>query len=130
MGTGPRLGSDSFPVKHGASPTRSLAVRALGLFLLLLTSACQHPAPSPPPAAATTAPRPSHNIRTLRAELPGLSMREVVRKIGRPSQVFTIGARETWDYHNIAFDPVTGRTVSFLELVFQDRRVQSVNFSY
>lgn len=57
-------------------------------------------------------------------------MREVVRKLGNPDQVFTLGGRECWEYRNIAWDPVTKKTVAFLEITFQNRRVTNINFSY
>jgi len=57
-------------------------------------------------------------------------MRDVVRVLGRPSQVFTLEERETWKYENAAYDPVTGRRVRSLDIFFVDRVVASVNFSY
>jgi hypothetical protein len=57
-------------------------------------------------------------------------MREVVKILGQPSQVFTLENRETWEYRNAGFDPVTGRTVRSIEILFVDRVVARVNFSY
>ena len=57
-------------------------------------------------------------------------MKEVVKILGQPSQVLTLENRETWDYRNAGYDPVTGRTVRSIEILFVDRIVASVNFSY
>lgn len=57
-------------------------------------------------------------------------MTEVVKILGQPSRVFTLENRETWDYGNAAYDPVTGRTVRSIEIFFVERVVASVNLSY
>ena len=79
---------------------------------------------------APVSERPKQNVRKLRSSLPGKKMRDVVRVLGRPSQVFTLEERETWKYENAAYDPVTGRRVRSLDIFFVDRVVASVNFSY
>jgi hypothetical protein len=56
-------------------------------------------------------------------------MKDVVRIPGKPSQVSTLEERETWDYKNAACDPVTGLTVRSLQILFLNRRVDSINFS-
>jgi hypothetical protein len=76
------------------------------------------------------AERPRQDVRTLRSTLPGKKMKDVVKVLGQPSQVFTLENRETWEYNNAAYDPVTGRTVRSLDILFLDRLVASVNFSY
>jgi hypothetical protein len=48
-------------------------------------------------------------------------MKDVVKVLGQPSQVFTLENRETWEYKNAAYDPVTGRTVRSLDILFLDR---------
>ena len=70
------------------------------------------------------------NVRKLRASLPGKQMKDVVRILGKPSQVSTLEERETWDYKNAAYDPVTGLPVRSLQVLFVNRRVDSINFSY
>ena len=57
-------------------------------------------------------------------------MKDVVRVLGQPSRVFTLENRETWEYRNAGYDPVTGRTVRSLDILFKDRVVASINFSY
>ena len=76
------------------------------------------------------AERPKQDVRKLRSTLTGKKMKEVVKVLGQPSQVFTLENRETWEYKNAAYDPVTGRTVRSLNVLFVDRLVESVNFSY
>jgi outer membrane protein assembly factor BamE (lipoprotein component of BamABCDE complex) len=74
--------------------------------------------------------RPKQDVRKLRSTLPGKKMKDVVKLLGQPSQVFTFENRETWEYKNGAYDPVTGRTVRFLDIFFIERLVARVNFSY
>jgi hypothetical protein len=62
--------------------------------------------------------RPVHDFRKLRAQLKGKPMSEVTAVLGKPDQVYTSGATESWDYSNIAYDPVSGRTVRNLEIWF------------
>jgi outer membrane protein assembly factor BamE (lipoprotein component of BamABCDE complex) len=87
--------------------------------------------PAPVASATVSDDKPSKpNVRKLRATLTGKAMNEVVEILGQPSQVFTLEHRETWDYRDAAHDPVTGRTVHSIQILFVNRRVNSVNFSY
>ncbi|CAN5826116.1 hypothetical protein BH09VER1_BH09VER1_41890 [soil metagenome] len=73
---------------------------------------------------------PMRPVRQLRADLVGKSMEQVVAILGKPSEVYTISGGESWNYENASRDSVTGRTVHFMEIVFQKRKVTSVDFSY
>ncbi len=73
---------------------------------------------------------PRKDLRTLRTTLPGQSMREVIRILGQPTEVFTIDGRESWRYDNAVRDSVTDQPVPYLEIVFLKRKVVTVNFSY
>lgn len=66
----------------------------------------------------------------LRTALPGKSMKDVVAMLGSPPNVFTIDEREIWNYGSVAYDSITHKNAKTLELVFFNRRVQSVNFSF
>lgn len=71
--------------------------------------------------------KPRHDYRKLRAELLGKNMSEVVKIIGAPSKVYSLGAgRESWDYDNIAIDEITGKPVNNLEIWFTKRVVDRV----
>lgn len=61
--------------------------------------------------------RSKQNVRKLRARLAGKAMKEVVEILGQPSRVFTLENRETWDYKNAAYDPVTGRVVHSIQIL-------------
>lgn len=82
------------------------------------------------PSSASLEQRPKPNVRELRARLVGKEMKHVVNVLGPPAQVFTLEQRETWQYKDAAYDPATGRTVRSLDVLFLNRRVESVNFSY
>ena len=97
--------------------------RYLLIFLLLL--GCQ----TPPPPVAATRPAPA-NIRHLRTELPGRTMRQVITRLGPPGYVTTLSDREIWEYRDRATDPITTRPVSLLEIHFVHRRVERVEFFY
>lgn len=105
---------------------------------LLPLAACRNQGTQEVAASAETrsvsktpvAERPKQDVRRLRSMLPGKKMKDVVKVLGQPSQVFTLENRETWEYKNAAYDPVTGRTVRSLDVLFVDRLVASVNFSY
>lgn len=56
-------------------------------------------------------------------------MAQVVKTIGKPTTVYTIDEREFWQYENGARDSITGRPIKFVEIVFRNRIVESVNFS-
>lgn len=112
----------------------SVALAACLLYLV----ACRNPGPQDAAASAETrrgsntslVERPKQDVRKLRSTLTGKKMKDVVKVLGQPSQVFTLENRETWEYKNVAYDPVTGRTVRSLDVLFVDRLVASVNFSY
>jgi len=84
-------------------------------------------APDRPQAAS--AESASFDVRTMRTALPGKSMSQVVRTIGRPTTVYTIDEREFWQYESGARDSITGRPIKLVEIVFRKRIVESVNFS-
>lgn len=73
---------------------------------------------------------PRHEFRELRKQLPGESMREVAAILGSPAHVFNMGDREFWDYKNVAYDSVTGRTVSNLSIWFTRRVADDVQASF
>ncbi len=81
-------------------------------------------------SSASLVQRPKPNVRELRETLVGKEMRQVVKVLGQPAQVFTLEQRETWQYRDAAYDPATGRTVRSIDVLFLNRRVESVNFSY
>jgi hypothetical protein len=62
--------------------------------------------------------RPKHEFRKLRTELKGKSMSEVAALLGKPSEVYSTGPTESWDYINVAYDSASGRTVRILEVWF------------
>jgi hypothetical protein len=64
--------------------------------------------------------RPHRDFRKLRAQLKGKSMSAVAALLGEPASVFSSGKTESWDYRNIAYDPVSGRTVRALAIWFRD----------
>ena len=105
---------------------------------LLSSVACRHMSTQDAAALAETrsgsntpvAKRPEQDVRKLRSRLPGKTMKDVVKVLGQPFQVFTLENRETWEYKNAAYDPVTGRSVRSLDILFIDRVVAGVNFSY
>jgi hypothetical protein len=104
---------------------------------VLSLMACRNLGPQDVAASAETtsgstpvAERPKQDVRKVRSMLTGKQMKEVVKVLGQPSQVFILENRETWEYKNAAYDPVTARTVRSLDVLFVDRLVESVNFSY
>ena len=74
--------------------------------------------------------RPVHDFRKLRAQLKGKNMNDVIAVLGKPGNVYTSGTDESWDYSNIAYDPVSGRTVRDLELWFSKGVVDRMNASF
>ncbi|MGB8169590.1 MAG: hypothetical protein WCF18_18965 [Chthoniobacteraceae bacterium] len=76
------------------------------------------------------ATRPQHEFRGLRTRLPGKNMREVASLLGTPAHVVNMGDREWWDYKNVAYDSVTGRTVSSLSIWFTCRVADDVQASF
>lgn len=57
-------------------------------------------------------------------------MKDVIAMLGSPPDFFTIDDQEIWNYGNVAYDSITHKNTKTLELVFVNRRVRSVNFSY
>jgi len=99
------------------------------LFLLGLVaalSACQ----TPPPAPASHRAPPLRPVRELRQDLVGQGMSQVLSTLGKPTEVYSVTGGETWYYENASRDSVTGRTVRYMEVVFQHRHVSSVDFAY
>jgi hypothetical protein len=74
--------------------------------------------------------RPAHDFRKLQVQLKGKPANTVAALLGKPAKVYSMGATESWDYANIAFDPVSGRTVRNLEIWFRDGLVAYMNASY
>jgi len=86
---------------------------------------------SPAATVAEEAPVRRADVRELRKTLPGASMSQVIKTLGKPSEVFTLDKeRETWGYRDTVKDSITGSDVKFLEVLFADRVVRSVSFSY
>ena len=74
--------------------------------------------------------RPAHDFRKLRAELKGKTMSDVRAMLGKPGNVFTSTTTEAWDYSNIAYDPVSGRTVRNLEIWFSKGVVDRLSATF
>ena len=74
--------------------------------------------------------RPKHDFRKLRADLKGKPAGAVTAVLGKPVRVFSSGTRESWDYENVAYDPVSGRTVRNLEIWFSKGLVDYMNASF
>ena len=74
--------------------------------------------------------RAKHDFRKLKAELKGKPMTDVTARLGKPDRVFSIGATESWDYSDAAYDPVSGRTVRNLEVWFKAGVVDYMNATY
>jgi hypothetical protein len=70
------------------------------------------------------------DFRELEIRLPGTPMSQVIALLGRPSQAFSAGDQETWDYHDVAYDPVTGRAVRRLHLWFKRGVVDDIQASF
>ncbi len=108
-------------------------LRPLAIFLaatLVILPACQNRDRPEETSRTQAETRPTVDIRSVRETVPGQSMPQVLTRLGKPTRVFTVDGRESWEYRNAAWDPVTKRTVTFVEVLFRDRRVESVNFSY
>ena len=60
----------------------------------------------------------------------GLPVRAVVALLGKPAKVFASGTSESWDYLNAAYDPVSGRTVRRMEVLFRNGVVEYFNTSF
>lgn len=74
--------------------------------------------------------RPKHDFRKLRADLKGKPMKSVEALLGKPDKVYSIGTSESWDYTNVAYDPVSGRTVRGVEIWFRNGAVEYVKSSF
>jgi hypothetical protein len=75
--------------------------------------------------------RPTHDFRKLREQLKGKPASTVVALLGKPAKVYSLGSSgESWDYMNVAYDPVSGRTVRVLEIWFDKGVVHDVTASY
>ncbi len=119
-------------------------VRPVGLLLLSCTrgvwAVARRPVPRParrvhrprkyPPDGQSPPTRPQREFRTLRTRLPGKNMHEVAALLGSPAHVFNMGDRESWDYKNMAYDSVTGRTVSSLSIWLTRRVADDVQAAF
>ncbi len=74
--------------------------------------------------------RPAHDFRKLRADLKGQPASAVVARLGKPGRVYSTGSSDSWDYANIAYDPVSGRTVRNLEIWFRNGMVEYMKASF
>ena len=74
--------------------------------------------------------RPALDFRKVRAQLKGKPASAVVALLGKPLKVFTSGATESWDYTNVAYDPVSGRTVRHLAIWLRNGVVDYMNASF
>jgi hypothetical protein len=70
--------------------------------------------------------RPEHGFRKLRTQLMGMTMKEVVGLLSRPASIFVDTYSESWDYLNVTYDPVSGRTVRELQIWFNAGVVEDV----
>ena len=103
------------------------------MLLLLNTGCSQRETPGDNQAAAVKEEEKvtRADVRDLRKTLPGTPMHQVLAILGQPTEVFTLDPqRETWGYREVVKDSLTGRDVKFLEVLFSDRKAQSVSFSY
>jgi outer membrane protein assembly factor BamE (lipoprotein component of BamABCDE complex) len=97
---------------------------------LLSVIGCQTTETVAPLRQTTTDPAPRVvDVRKMRATLPGKTMPQVLKTIGKPATVYTIDEREYWQYEDAARDSITGQPIKHLEIVFRNRIVESVNFS-
>lgn len=107
---------------------------SMALAMIFLAVGCQNQdnrkIPTEVKSAASIKMVPRKDVRVLRTTLPGKSMRQVIKELGQPSEVFTLDSRESWRYDNAVRDSVTNKPVPYLEVVFVKRIVQTVNFSY
>ena len=74
--------------------------------------------------------RPVHDFRMLRAQLKGKPGSAVVALLGKPVKVYYSGTSESWEYANVAYDPLSGRTVRNLEIWFRNGVVEYMNTSF
>jgi hypothetical protein len=74
--------------------------------------------------------RPAHDFRKLRGQLNGKPGNAVTALLGMPDKVYSLGATESWDYANAAYDPVSGRTVRTLEVWFRSGVVEYLKALY
>lgn len=71
-----------------------------------------------------------HDFRTLRARLKGKNGSAVVAVLGKPAKVYYSGTTESWEYANVAYDPVSRRPVRNLEIWFRNGVVDYMNTSF
>ena len=74
--------------------------------------------------------RPTRDFRKLRQELKGKPAAAVVAVLGKPVKVYTLGSSESWEYANIARDPLSGRTVRTLTIWFESGVVDYMSASF
>lgn len=126
----------SLPQNRGSPVCRSRWMRRLLIWPvlgLLFLAGCSTTAKEQTPDSKRELVRPNRpqqDIRQLRSAIPGQPMREVVRRLGQPDRVFTAGEREVWVYRDAAADPVTEKPVSWIEVVFENRRAREIDFGY
>jgi len=80
--------------------------------------------------AQTTRPRPACDFRELERTLKGASITQVFETLGKPKGVFISGPSESWEYADVAFDPVSQRNVHRLVIWFRDGREDYMTASY
>lgn len=113
-------------MRHVAYP---LAL-AVGLALCACSTQPSPTAHVRPTASAAATPAPAHAVRELQDRLVGKSMTKVVDTLGEPTEVYSLEGGEAWHYANIARDSITGRPVKDVEIIFAQRTVASLDFSY
>jgi hypothetical protein len=70
------------------------------------------------------------DFRKIQDSLQGKTMSRVVAKLGSPAEVQDFGGSESWQYNNVAFDPVTKRPVRELTVWFEAGTVDDIRASF
>ena len=104
-------------------------MRILLLILIAALTACQSPRTATAPSTADSTP-PLKPVRELRQNLIGKTRPQVIAALGKPGEVYTIPGGETWHYRNASRDTITGRTVRFMEIIFRQNKVTTIDFAY
>ena len=68
------------------------------------------------------------DIRATRKQLPGTTMADVLRAVGKPDRQTGNSEWEWWTYEEAFFDPITKRTLRTVTFVFRDGRVVEILF--
>jgi hypothetical protein len=68
------------------------------------------------------------DVRAARKQLPGKTMADVLRAVGRPDRQAGNSEWEWWTYEEAFFDPITKRTLPVVTFVFRDGRLLDITF--